>query len=78
MLAMAAERFSAGSGSEVIALGRTQRRKRRRRPCPTAAIIGASRGIGLGLARQYAASGWRVYATTRTPDDPGALGEVRG
>ena len=45
---------------------------------PTAAIIGASRGIGLGLARQYAASGWRVYATTRTPDDPGALGEVRG
>ena len=45
---------------------------------PTAAIIGASRGIGLGLARQYAADGWRVHATTRTPECPGALGEIRG
>ena len=45
---------------------------------PTAAIIGASRGIGLGLARQYAAAGWRVHATTRTPEHPGALGETRG
>ena len=45
---------------------------------PTAAIIGASRGIGLGLARQYAADGWRVHATTRTPQRPGALGEIRG
>ena len=45
---------------------------------PTAAIIGASRGIGLGLVREYAAAGWRVHATTRTPDRPGALGEVRG
>ena len=45
---------------------------------PTAAIIGASRGIGLGLVRQYAADGWRVHATTRTPKRPGALGQVRG
>ena len=45
---------------------------------PTAAIIGASRGIGLGLASQYAAAGWRVHATTRTPEHPGALGEIRG
>ena len=45
---------------------------------PTAAIIGASRGIGLGLATQYAADGWRVHATTRTPDRPGALGQLRG
>ena len=45
---------------------------------PTAAIIGASRGIGLGLARQYAADGWRVHATTRSPDRPGALGRLRG
>ena len=45
---------------------------------PTAAIIGASRGIGLGLAMQYAADGWRVYATSRTPERPGALGEIRG
>jgi NAD(P)-dependent dehydrogenase (short-subunit alcohol dehydrogenase family) len=45
---------------------------------PTAAIIGASRGIGLELVRQYAADGWRVHATTRTPEAPGALGEVEG
>ena len=45
---------------------------------PTAAIIGASRGIGLGLAREYASAGWRVHATTRTPDRPGTLGEIRG
>ena len=45
---------------------------------PTAAIIGASRGIGLGLVRQYAGDGWRVHATTRTPGRPGTLGEIRG
>ena len=45
---------------------------------PTAMIIGASRGIGLELARQYAASGWRVHATTRTPEQPGALGNIVG
>jgi len=45
---------------------------------PTAAIIGASRGIGLGLVGQYADDGWRVHATTRTPDRPGALGAIRG
>lgn len=41
-------------------------------------IIGASRGIGLELARQYVADGWRVHATTRTLRKPGplrALGE---
>jgi len=41
-------------------------------------IIGASRGIGLELARQYAADGWRVHATTRTPARPGALGALAG
>ena len=45
---------------------------------PTAAIIGASRGIGLELVKQYAARNWRVHATTRTPERPGALGEVVG
>ena len=45
---------------------------------PTAAIIGASRGIGLGLVSQYAADGWRVHATTRTPERPGVLGAIRG
>ena len=45
---------------------------------PNIAIIGASRGIGLEFVRQYAAGGWRVYATTRTPENPGALGDLRG
>ncbi len=45
---------------------------------PTAMIIGASRGIGLELACQYAAAGWRVHATTRTPAQPGALGNIMG
>ncbi len=45
---------------------------------PTVMIIGASRGIGLQLARQYAADGWRVHATTRTPNQPGKLGKLTG
>ena len=31
----------------------------------TILIIGASRGLGLGLAREYLERGWRVVATTR-------------
>lgn len=45
---------------------------------PTVMIIGASRGIGLELARQYACDGWRVHATTRTPKQPGQLDELSG
>ena len=44
----------------------------------TVMVIGASRGIGLELARQYAANGWRVHATTRSLDRPGALGQLAG
>lgn len=36
---------------------------------PTALIIGASRGIGHELARQYRADGWRVIATARKQPD---------
>lgn len=43
---------------------------------PTVVIIGASRGIGLGLTRYYTASGWTVIATTRTADTPGDLGRL--
>ncbi len=45
---------------------------------PTVLIAGASRGIGLELARQYAAEGWNVHATTRTPTGPGELGTIEG
>lgn len=40
---------------------------------PTALIIGASRGIGRELARQYLADGWRVIASARKPDDCASL-----
>ena len=33
---------------------------------PSALIIGASRGLGLGLAREYLARGWSVVATVRS------------
>ncbi|WP_395702059.1 SDR family oxidoreductase [Aquabacterium sp.] len=36
-------------------------------------VLGASRGIGLELARQYRAEGHKVTATARTPDGLGAL-----
>jgi NAD(P)-dependent dehydrogenase (short-subunit alcohol dehydrogenase family) len=30
-------------------------------------ITGANRGIGLEFARQYAADGWKVFASCRSP-----------
>jgi NAD(P)-dependent dehydrogenase (short-subunit alcohol dehydrogenase family) len=45
---------------------------------PSVLIVGASRGIGLGFARAYAADGWEVHATTRSIAKPGELGEVPG
>ncbi len=36
-------------------------------------ITGANRGIGLELARQYAADGWRVHACCRNPAGADAL-----
>jgi NAD(P)-dependent dehydrogenase (short-subunit alcohol dehydrogenase family) len=43
---------------------------------PTALIIGASRGIGLELARQYRAAGWRTIATVRKPSDAATLEQM--
>jgi NAD(P)-dependent dehydrogenase (short-subunit alcohol dehydrogenase family) len=42
----------------------------------TALIIGASRGIGHELARQYKAEGWRVIATARKPENLAALSQM--
>lgn len=39
----------------------------------TALILGASRGIGHELVRQYRLDGWRVIATARQQDDCNAL-----
>jgi NAD(P)-dependent dehydrogenase (short-subunit alcohol dehydrogenase family) len=42
----------------------------------TALILGASRGIGHELARQYLADGWRVIATARRVGDCDELGQL--
>lgn len=42
---------------------------------PTVLITGASRGLGLEFARQYAADGWHVIATCR---DPARARDLRG
>ena len=36
-------------------------------------ITGASRGVGLEFARQYAAHGWRVHACCRDPENAADL-----
>jgi NAD(P)-dependent dehydrogenase (short-subunit alcohol dehydrogenase family) len=41
---------------------------------PSTLITGANRGLGLEFARQYAADGWKVYATCR---DPNSASELR-
>ena len=44
----------------------------------TALIIGASRGLGLGLVNRLYEDGWKVTATVRNPQKPGALADVPG
>lgn len=44
---------------------------------PTALIVGASRGLGLGLAREYLRRGWNVIATVRSGSDQTALHELQ-
>ena len=43
---------------------------------PTVLITGANRGLGLEFARQYAALGWNVIASCRTPTTAGNLDAV--
>jgi NAD(P)-dependent dehydrogenase (short-subunit alcohol dehydrogenase family) len=40
---------------------------------PTILLTGSNRGVGLALAREYAAQGWNVIATCRTPAKAGEL-----
>jgi NAD(P)-dependent dehydrogenase (short-subunit alcohol dehydrogenase family) len=42
----------------------------------TALIIGASRGLGLGLVQRLREDGWNITATVRNPQQPGALADV--
>jgi NAD(P)-dependent dehydrogenase (short-subunit alcohol dehydrogenase family) len=42
-------------------------------PSKTALVIGASRGLGLGLAKELAAKGWTVTATVRNLDKASEL-----
>lgn len=44
----------------------------------TVLIAGASRGIGLEFARQYAIQGWKVYAGVRNPAKATELMRVKG
>ncbi|HEV7715042.1 MAG TPA: SDR family oxidoreductase [Steroidobacteraceae bacterium] len=44
---------------------------------PTILITGANRGIGLELARQYAAADWNVIATTRRPLDDAGTADLK-
>jgi NAD(P)-dependent dehydrogenase (short-subunit alcohol dehydrogenase family) len=41
-------------------------------------IVGASRGIGLGLVREYVGRGWRVTATARSAEGEAAIRAVSG
>ncbi len=45
---------------------------------PTVMITGASRGLGLEYARQYADDGWRVIATCRDPEIAVELASLEG
>ena len=42
----------------------------------TTLILGANRGIGLGLAQEFLTRGWRVIATARDPQGATALREL--
>ncbi len=43
---------------------------------PTILITGANRGIGLEMARQYAADGWNVMACCRSPENAHDLNKL--
>src|SRR5262249_27229968 len=51
---------------------------RREGSVPVILLTGASRGLGLEFAKQYAADGWKVIATCRNPAKAEALRAVSG
>jgi NAD(P)-dependent dehydrogenase (short-subunit alcohol dehydrogenase family) len=42
----------------------------------TVLIVGASRGLGLGLAKQFASEGWQVIGTVRNSQQADALSQI--
>lgn len=42
----------------------------------TVLIVGASRGLGLGLAKQFSSEGWQVIATVRNSQQADALNQI--
>ncbi|MGY8818179.1 MAG: SDR family oxidoreductase [Pseudomonadales bacterium] len=42
----------------------------------TVLVIGASRGLGLGLAKQFSSEGWQVIATVRNSQQAEALNQI--
>jgi NAD(P)-dependent dehydrogenase (short-subunit alcohol dehydrogenase family) len=45
---------------------------------PSVLVTGSNRGIGLEFVRQYAADGWRVFATCRKPAEAAQLRKIKG
>jgi NAD(P)-dependent dehydrogenase (short-subunit alcohol dehydrogenase family) len=60
-------------GLAACATGSAVRQPEFQADVPTVFIAGASRGLGLEFARQYAAKGWNVIATARRPDESAEL-----
>lgn len=60
----------------VSTTGLAQEETKKAEFVPTVFITGSNRGIGLEFARQYAALGWRVIATCRTPGKADDLAAV--
>lgn len=57
----------------LLALSPLQAAKVRDPGSPTVLLTGSNRGVGLALAQEYAAKGWNVIATCRTPSKASEL-----
>tara|TARA_R110002110_G_scaffold9934_1_gene48595 strand:- start:622 stop:1332 length:711 start_codon:yes stop_codon:yes gene_type:complete len=59
-----------------LALSRKKTATNKEIPMATAVITGANRGLGLEMAKQYAAQGWDVIATAREPEKAEELNAI--